>query len=130
MKNQDKVLYAAMAKVIQALAHPTRPWMTEQLADDERCVCEFVDAIEPDFSTISKQLSILQQAGNFHIYCMGAGPDQIRCIRATRSREASGDSPYRWIALGGSDRGSLCTLVLPGLGRPLLRRIATTGTQA
>ncbi len=37
--------------------------MVEQLAAGERCVCEFVDAIDADFSTISKHLSVLKQAG-------------------------------------------------------------------
>jgi len=63
MNAQEKRLYEAKAKVLKALAHPTRLWMTEQLGNGERCVCEFVDVIEVDFSTISKHLSILKQAG-------------------------------------------------------------------
>jgi ArsR family transcriptional regulator len=35
----------------------------KKLADGEKCVCEFVDAIDADFSTISKHLSVLKQAG-------------------------------------------------------------------
>ena len=49
--------------MLKALAHPTRLWMAEQLADGERCVCEFVDKIDADFSTVSKHLSVLKQAG-------------------------------------------------------------------
>ncbi len=63
MNKKEKLLYDAKAKVIKSLAHPTRLWMTQQLADSERCVCEFVDAIDVDFSTISKHLSVLKQAG-------------------------------------------------------------------
>lgn len=63
MNEQDKLIYAAKAKVLKALAHPTRLWMAEQLADGERCVCEFVEAIDADYSTISKHLAILKQAG-------------------------------------------------------------------
>lgn len=63
MKSYDKNLHDDKAKVIKALAHPTRLWMTESLADGERCVCEFVDNIDADFSTISKHLSVLKQAG-------------------------------------------------------------------
>jgi ArsR family transcriptional regulator len=63
MKEKDKLIYEAKAKVLKALAHPTRLWMAEQLADGERCVCEFVNAIDADFSTISKHLSVLKQAG-------------------------------------------------------------------
>lgn len=63
MTEKEKNLFAAKAKVLKALAHPTRLWMAEQLADGEKCVCEFVDQIEADFSTISKHLSVLKQAG-------------------------------------------------------------------
>lgn len=63
MESMNKRRYEAKARVLKALAHPTRLWMAEQLADGERCVCEFVDAIGADFSTISKHLSVLKQAG-------------------------------------------------------------------
>ncbi|MDZ8118210.1 ArsR/SmtB family transcription factor [Pontiella agarivorans] len=63
MKAKEKNLYEAKAKVLKALAHPTRLWMAEQLSAGEMCVCEFVDQIEADFSTISKHLSVLKQAG-------------------------------------------------------------------
>ncbi len=59
----EKKLLRAKAKVLKALAHPTRLWMVEKLADGERCVCEFVDAVDVDFSTISRHLSVLRQAG-------------------------------------------------------------------
>lgn len=63
MNEKDKMIYDAKAKVLKALAHPTRLWMAEQLANGERCVCEFVDVIDADFSTISKHLAVLKQAG-------------------------------------------------------------------
>ncbi len=63
MNAQEKRIYEAKAKVLKALAHPTRLWMAEQLGNGERCVCEFVDEIGADFSTISKHLSVLKQAG-------------------------------------------------------------------
>jgi ArsR family transcriptional regulator len=63
MRPQEKHQYEAKAAVLKALAHPTRLWITEQLAQGERCVCEFVDVVEYDFSTISKHLSVLKQAG-------------------------------------------------------------------
>jgi ArsR family transcriptional regulator len=37
--------------------------MAEQLAGGEKCVCEFVNAVDFDFSTISKHLAVLKQAG-------------------------------------------------------------------
>ncbi len=63
MNAKEKNLYEAKAKVLKALAHPTRLWMAEQLSAGEMCVCEFVDQVEADFSTISKHLSVLKQAG-------------------------------------------------------------------
>lgn len=63
MNGQQKALMEAKANVLKALGHPTRLWMAEQLADGEKCVCELAENIEADFSTISKHLSVLKQAG-------------------------------------------------------------------
>ncbi len=63
MDKQEKLMCHAKARVLKALAHPTRLWMAEQLAGGERCVCEFVNAIDADFSTVSKHLAVLKQAG-------------------------------------------------------------------
>jgi DNA-binding transcriptional ArsR family regulator len=63
MDVKQKTLYVAKASVLKALAHPTRLWIVENLADGERCVCEFADAIDADFSTVSKHLSVLKHAG-------------------------------------------------------------------
>jgi len=60
---KDRSLYEAKAKVLKALAHPTRLWMAECLGAGERCVCEFADLVDSDFSTISKHLAVLKQAG-------------------------------------------------------------------
>jgi DNA-binding transcriptional ArsR family regulator len=60
---QEKVRCRAKADVLKALAHPVRLWIVEQLAYGECCVCQFVDALDFDFSTISKHLSVLKQAG-------------------------------------------------------------------
>ncbi|MFP4459022.1 MAG: ArsR/SmtB family transcription factor [Candidatus Zixiibacteriota bacterium] len=63
MNEKEKLIYEAKAKVLKALAHPTRLWMTEQLASGEKCVCIFAKAIDADFSTISKHLRVLKEAG-------------------------------------------------------------------
>ena len=63
MVGKEKELFTAKSKVLKVLAHPTRLWMAEQLADGEKCVCEFVEVIDADFSTISKHLSVLKEAG-------------------------------------------------------------------
>ncbi|MFA5625457.1 MAG: metalloregulator ArsR/SmtB family transcription factor [Bradymonadales bacterium] len=63
MDEREKRRYEAKAKVLKALAHPTRLWIVEKLADGEHCVCEFVNELEHDFSTISKHLAVLREAG-------------------------------------------------------------------
>ena len=63
MTPKEKRLFEAKAGVLKALAHPTRLWMAEQLEGGEKCVAEFVDQVGVDFSTISKHLSVLKQAG-------------------------------------------------------------------
>ncbi|HOC39315.1 MAG TPA: metalloregulator ArsR/SmtB family transcription factor [Thermodesulfobacteriota bacterium] len=63
MTEKEKLIYAAKARVIKALAHPMRLWMVERLVAGERCVCEFVNDVDVDFSTVSKHLALLRQAG-------------------------------------------------------------------
>ncbi|WP_027357717.1 ArsR/SmtB family transcription factor [Desulforegula conservatrix] len=61
VKNSE--LIEAKAKILKAMGHPTRLFIIEELAHGEKCVCEFVDLVGHDFSTISKHLSILKQVG-------------------------------------------------------------------
>jgi len=63
LSSKEKALYQAKANVLKALAHPTRLWMVESLSRGERCVCEFNESISDHFSTISKHLAVLKQAG-------------------------------------------------------------------
>jgi len=63
VNEQEKELYKAKAKILKALAHPTRLYMADKLLAGEKCVCEFVREINADISTISKHLSILKGAG-------------------------------------------------------------------
>lgn len=55
--------YEARAKILKALAHPSRLIMVDALADEAKCVCELRDLVGSDMSTISKHLSILKNAG-------------------------------------------------------------------
>jgi DNA-binding transcriptional ArsR family regulator len=62
----DKKIHAkfeAKAKIIKAMAHPTRLFIVDQLSRKEWCVCELKDMIGADMSTVSKHLSILKSAG-------------------------------------------------------------------
>ena len=67
--NQDNTfgkrikLYEARARVIKAMAHPTRLFMVEELSKGERCVCDLTEMVGADVSTVSKHLSLLKNAG-------------------------------------------------------------------
>ena len=59
----NKELIGAKAKIFKALGHPTRLMIVEKLAKGECCVCELVDMVEADYSTVSRHLSVLKEAG-------------------------------------------------------------------
>ena len=63
MYRERKPSLEARAKVLKAMAHPSRLFIIEALADDESCVCDLTAQIWADVSTVSKHLSILKQAG-------------------------------------------------------------------
>jgi DNA-binding transcriptional ArsR family regulator len=53
----------ARARVMKALAHPSRLFIVDELSRGERCVCELTEMIGVDVSTVSKHLALLKQAG-------------------------------------------------------------------
>jgi len=53
----------ASARIMKALAHPTRLFIVEELAKGERCVCELTEMIGADVSTVSKHLAVMRNAG-------------------------------------------------------------------
>ena len=63
MDERKKTYLEAKSRVLKALGHPTRLLIAEELGRGERCVCEFVDMAGVDYSTISRHLSVLKQAG-------------------------------------------------------------------
>lgn len=63
MEAKAKARYEARARIIKALAHPTRLFIVDEIAKGERCVCELTAMIGADISTVSKHLSVLKQAG-------------------------------------------------------------------
>lgn len=59
----DNKLNEHRARIIKAMAHPSRLAIIEALAQGERCVCELQEIVGSDISTVSKHLSVLKQAG-------------------------------------------------------------------
>lgn len=51
------------AKVMKAMAHPSRLMMIDELSRGERCVCDLQTLIGHDMSTVSKHLNVLKKAG-------------------------------------------------------------------
>ncbi len=63
MDEKTKARFEARAKIIKAMAHPTRLFMVDELAKGERCVCELTEMVGADMSTVSKHLAVLRGAG-------------------------------------------------------------------
>ncbi len=59
----NQQFYEARAKILKAMAHPTRLFIIEELNKEERCVNELTSMVGSDISTISKHLSVLKNAG-------------------------------------------------------------------
>lgn len=63
MKNNIQKKYKNRSEIMKALAHPTRLFIVDFLADGEKCVCEIVEQVGVDISTISKHLLVMKNAG-------------------------------------------------------------------
>ena len=55
--------YQERAKIIKALAHPSRLMIVDALAEGEKCVGELQELVESDISTVSKHLALMKEAG-------------------------------------------------------------------
>lgn len=63
MDPTTKNRFEARAKVIKALAHPTRLFMVDELSRQERCVYELTEKVGADVSTVSRHLAVLKGVG-------------------------------------------------------------------
>ncbi len=63
LEGQTKAQMVERAKVMKALAHPSRLFIVDELSRGERCVCELTEMIGADVSTVSKHLALLKRAG-------------------------------------------------------------------
>jgi ArsR family transcriptional regulator len=63
MDSHIQAQYEARAKVLKAMAHPTRLFMVDELSKGERSVLELTRMIGADVSTVSKHLTVLKNAG-------------------------------------------------------------------
>ena len=63
MTKKEQTRCEARAKILKAMAHPTRMFIVEKLSKKSHCVCELTEMIGADTSTVSRHLSILKNAG-------------------------------------------------------------------
>ena len=60
---ENREIYKERAKILKAMAHPSRLLIIEELSKEKRCVNELAGLIEASMSTVSKHLSVLKSAG-------------------------------------------------------------------
>ncbi len=64
MDAKSRVKYEARARIVKALAHPTRLFIVDELSrSGQKCVCELTEMIGADMSTVSRHLALLKGAG-------------------------------------------------------------------
>ena len=63
MNQKTRELYEARARVLKALAHPTRLLIVDELLQQERNVAELTKMVGADMSTVSKHLAVLKNVG-------------------------------------------------------------------
>ncbi len=63
MDAKTALKYQRRARVIKALAHPSRLLIVDKLAEHEHSVGELTTLIGSDMSTVSKHLSVLKNVG-------------------------------------------------------------------
>jgi DNA-binding transcriptional ArsR family regulator len=63
MNRQTRTKFDNRARVIKAMAHPTRLFIVDVLADGEQCVRALTEMVGADMSTVSRHLSVLRTAG-------------------------------------------------------------------
>ena len=63
MNKRDQARFDARAKILKALAHPTRLYIVDVLSRGERCVRDLTKLVGDDMSTVSKHLSVLKSVG-------------------------------------------------------------------
>jgi ArsR family transcriptional regulator len=63
MNRKTQAKFEARARIIKAMAQPTRLFIIDELSRGERCVCDLTEMVGADVSTVSKHLSVMKNAG-------------------------------------------------------------------
>lgn len=63
LDSKTKARFEARARILRAIAHPTRLFIVHELSQTQKCVCELTQMVGADISTVSKHLAVLRSAG-------------------------------------------------------------------
>ncbi len=90
-------VFSTRAEVFKALGHEDRLRIIEDLSDGERCVCDLVESVGSSWSTVSRHLSVLKNAGVvadekrglqvFYRIALPCVPSFMTCLDASRQGE-------------------------------------------
>lgn len=100
MDSKTRIRYEELAKIVKALAHPSRLMVLEELNNGKQCVSELTELVGSDASTVSKHLNVLKNAGlvftekqgttvfyNLRMPCL---LDFLRCVESVMEANALG----------------------------------------
>lgn len=90
MDRDTQLKYEARAKILKALAHPSRLFIVDELSSGEKCVADITEKLGLSMPTVSRHLSKLKEAGiltderrgNQMFYRLGIGciPQFFGCV--------------------------------------------------
>lgn len=96
-KRTDLRVLARRAEIFKALGHEDRLRILDDLADGECCVCDLVESVGSGWSTVSRHLSVLKDAGVvesekrglkiFYRLALPCMPSFMTCLDASRKGE-------------------------------------------
>lgn len=96
METKTSARLEARARIVKALAHPTRLFIVDQLSRGELPVFELTEMIGADVSTVSKHLSVLRSVGiilddkrGTHVFYRLAMPCVLRFLDCVDSMQRS-----------------------------------------
>ncbi len=97
LRPPSKVL-GRRAEIFKALGHPDRLRIVDDLSQGERCVFELVESVGSSWSTVSRHLSVLKDAGVvmdekrglqvFYRVALPCVPTFMDCLDASQKGEA------------------------------------------
>ena len=102
MTTAAQVKYKNQARIIKALAHPTRLFIVDELARGERNVRQLTDMIGVEMPTVSRHLSVLRDAGiladdkrGLQVFYSLRVPCVLNFFKCVEAVQSNGNQPVR-----------------------------------